>query len=121
MFTKLALASAVAIPLGFVSLSGAALAEDDWNPNSSYNPSYDIPIYKSAAIHAKSAAIHARAPVIHHAGMSCAAARNIVREDGFHNVMARECGAGEYVFHATRNGRAMVLYVNPRNGRVSHT
>src|SRR5215216_3520806 len=114
MFTKLALASAVAIPLGFVSLSGAALAEDDWNPNSSYNPHYDIPIYKSAPT-------HARAPVIRHAGMSCAAARRIVRDDGFHNVMARECGAGEYVFHATRNGRAMVLYVNPRNGRVSHT
>lgn len=114
MFTKLALASAVAIPLGFVSLSGAALAESDWNPNSSYNPPYDIPIYKSAPI-------HMRAPVTHHAGMSCAAARNVVREDGFHHVTARECSGGQYVFHATRNGRAMVLYVNPRTGHVSHT
>jgi len=114
MFTKLALASAVAIPLGFVGLSGSAFAESDWNPNSSYNPPYDIPIYKSAPM-------HVRAQITHHAGMSCAAARSVVRDDGFHNVTARQCSGGQYVFHAMRNGRAMVLYVNPRTGHVSHT
>ena len=114
MFTKLALASAMAIPLGLFSLSGAAMAESDWNPNSSYNPPYDIPIYKSAPLQLRTAPAR-------HAAMTCAAARKIVSEDGFHHVTARECGGGQYVFHATRNGRAMVLYVNPRNGHVSHT
>ena len=111
MFTGLALTSAMAIPLALFSLSGAAMAESDWNPNSSYNPSYDIPLYKAAPA-------HSRAAVVPHAAMSCAAARKIVREDGYGHVKASECGGGNYVFHATHNGRAMVLHVNPRNGQV---
>lgn len=113
MFTKLALASAVAIPLGLLGLSGAAMAESDWNPNSSYNPPYDIPIYKQTLP-------HTRAAVILHSAMSCAAARKIVREDGYRHVATRECAAGNYVFRATRHGREMVLHVNPRNGQVWH-
>lgn len=113
MFTKLVLASAVAIPLGLLGLSSAAMAASDWNPNSSYNPPYDIPIYKQT-LH------HPRAGVMHHAAMSCAAARQRVLDDGYRHVTTRECDGRTFVFNATRHGRAVVLHLDPRNGQVLH-
>lgn len=111
MFSKLLLASAVLIPLGVASLSASAMAEDMWNPNSSYNPKYDIKIYPKAP------ARHVQAPM-HHAMLSCQAAGRIVRQDGFHNVQARECGGRVDMFRAERHGHPVLVDVNPRNGHV---
>jgi|SRR5690242_19235754 hypothetical protein len=109
MFTKLALASALAIPLGLFSLSGTAGAVTAWTPNGDYNPKYDIPMSPE----------HAQPQMaIRHAAMSCAAARRIVRDDGYHNIRAETCGARIDKFDATRNGHRVVLHVDPRNGHV---
>lgn len=96
MFNKLVLAAAVAVPLGMLGLSGSAMA--------GYNPTSHMPL--------------ARMPLRNAGAMSCANARQLLREDGYRNVMARECDARTYVFGATRGGRHVVLRVNPRNGHV---
>jgi hypothetical protein len=111
MFSKLLLASAVLMPLGVASLSASATAEDMWNPNSSYNPKYDIKIYPKAPVN------HAMAPA-RATKLSCAAAERIVRDDGFHRVQARDCGGRTYVFRAERHGRQVVVDVNSRNGHA---
>lgn len=102
MFNKLVLAAAVAVPLGVLGLSGSAMA--------GYSPTSHTPI--------------ARAPLqasqAYDASMSCAAARRMVRADGYRDVVTRECDARNYVFDATRHGRAVVLHVNSRNGHISH-
>lgn len=105
MFSKLALAAAVALPLGMLGLSGAALAD--------YNTHYYIPVKPVA-----SAPKPAAAPMIHRAAMSCAVAGRTIRADGYRNVKARDCDGRNYVFHATHHGRAVVLHFNPRNGHV---
>ena len=112
MLTKLALAGALAIPLGLFSLSGSAMADDPWTPHDSYTPP-DL-----SSMH-KPVPLKSQTEQVRHAAMSCPAASKILREDGYHNVTARDCSIGRYVFHAARNGRAVVLYVNPRNGHVS--
>lgn len=96
MFNKLALAAAVAIPLGILSLSGSAMA--------GYSPTSHTPL--------------ARAPLRTEA-VSCADARRIIRENGYHNVVTRACDARTYVFRATRGSHLVVLHVNSRNGHMS--
>lgn len=96
MFNKLVLAAAVAVPLGIVGLSGSAMA--------GYSPTSHTPL--------------ARMPLRNTAAMSCAGARQLLREDGYRNVVARECDARTYVFGATYGGRHVVLRVNSRNGHV---
>lgn len=53
-----------------------------------------------------------------HRKMSCNQARDLVRDRGYRNVQARNCGGQTYVFRATRNGRAVIVYVNSRTGAV---
>jgi hypothetical protein len=96
MFNKLVLAAAVAVPLGILGLSGSAMA--------GYSPTSHTPL--------------ARMPLRSIGAMSCADARHLLREDGYRNVVARECDARTYVFGATRGGRHVVLRVNSRNGHV---
>ncbi|MFZ5675637.1 MAG: hypothetical protein ACOZAM_21980 [Pseudomonadota bacterium] len=60
----------------------------------------------------------ATAPMVHRAAMSCAAAGRKIRAEGYDHVKARDCDDRNYVFHAVRHGRAVVLHVNPRNGRM---
>lgn len=113
MFSKLILASAVLLPLGLCGLSASAMAEDMWNPNSSYNPKYDMKLTPSGPAH------HAQAPAMHQPKMlSCAAAGRIVRDDGYHHVQARECGGKTYVFRAERHGHPVLVDVNPHNGHA---
>lgn len=50
--------------------------------------------------------------------MSCDRARNLVRNRGYRNVQARNCGGQTYTFRATRNGRGIIVYVNARTGAV---
>lgn len=50
--------------------------------------------------------------------MSCDRARNLVRDRGYRNVQARNCGGQTYTFRATRNGRGVIVYVNSRTGAV---
>lgn len=96
MFNKLVLAAAVAVPLGILSLSGSAMA--------GYSPTSHTPL--------------ARMPMRNTGAMSCADARRMIREDGYRNVVTRECDARTYVFRATRGGRHVVLHVDPRNGHM---
>ena len=100
MFNKLVLAAAMAIPLGMLGLSGSAMA--------GYSPTSHTPPARASL----------RMPGVYHAALSCTAARRMIREDGYRNVVTRECDARTYVFHATRHGRAVVLYVNSRNGHI---
>lgn len=103
MFSKLALATVVALPLGMLGLSGAAFA---------YSTPYYIPVKPIASAHRPAT------PMLHRAQLSCAAAGRMIRADGYREVKVRDCGAGNYVFHAVRHGRPVVLHVNPRNGHV---
>ncbi|TMJ41874.1 MAG: hypothetical protein E6G89_05275 [Alphaproteobacteria bacterium] len=96
MFNKFALAAALALPLAVLGLSGSAMA--------GYSPTSHTPI--------------ARVPLQMHGAMSCAAARQMIRADGYRNVVTRECDARNYAFSAMRHGRAIVLRVNPRNGHI---
>lgn len=112
MFSKLILTTAVLLPLGLSGLSASARAEDMWNPNSSYNPPYDIQLNKRAPAHTP-------ARVMPHAKtLSCAAAGRIVRDDGFHHVQARDCSGRTYVFRAERHGHPVLVGVNPHNGHA---
>jgi len=113
MFSKLVLATALAAPLGVFALSSSALAVTEWQPNGDYNPRYDIPLRQQPSMHL---GVIAARPA-----MSCAAARKLVRDDGYHNVKTDSCSARNYVFEATRHGRVVVLHVDPRDGHVSHT
>jgi hypothetical protein len=51
--------------------------------------------------------------------ISCNQARNIVRNQGFRNVVTRECGGASYTFSARRNNQRVIIYVNARTGRTS--
>lgn len=117
MLSKLALASALAIPLGLFALSAGAKA-DDWNP-SGYNPKMTIPLYMSGTPrHAPAAAAAAPKRPMHRAVLSCEAASRIVRKDGFDHIVARNCGGKTYVFRAQRHGHPVTVDVNPRSGRA---
>lgn len=105
MFSKLAYAAAVALPLGMLGLSGTAFAD--------YNTHYYIPVKPIP-----SAQKPATTPVMHHTAMSCAAAERKIRADGYSHVKARDCDDKTYTFHATRNGHAVVLRVNSHNGHI---
>ena len=111
MFTKIIIAGALALPLGLAALTASAATDRAYNPSGSYNPPYDIPVYR--------APMHPRMAPMRHAALSCAAARAIVRKDGYRDVTARSCVGGEYTFRAIRHGHAVVLHVNSRNGHVT--
>lgn len=118
MLSKLALAGALAIPLGLFVLSAGARA-DSWNPSSSYNPKVTIPLYPTgAARHAPAAAAPTRMHPMHRALLSCEAAGRIVRRDGYDHIVARNCGGKTYVFRAQRHGRPVTVDVDPRNGHA---
>jgi hypothetical protein len=51
--------------------------------------------------------------------ISCNQARNLVRNQGYRNVVARECEGRTYTFSARRNNNRVIVYVNARNGSVS--
>lgn len=51
--------------------------------------------------------------------ITCQRARNILRNNGYRNIVTRDCNGRTYSFRATRNGRAAILYVNSRTGGVS--
>jgi hypothetical protein len=101
MFNKLVLAAAVAVPLGVLGLSGSAMA--------GYSPTSHTPVARASS----------QAPGTYDAAMSCAAARRMIRADGYRDVVTRECDARHYVFRATHHGRVVVLRVNSRNGHIS--
>lgn len=50
--------------------------------------------------------------------LSCAQARDKVRNRGYRNVSTVECGGRTYTFRATRNGDRTRVYVNSRSGAV---
>lgn len=98
MFNRYLIAAAVALPLGIAGMSGGAFA---------YATKYYIPVKPVQSTHS-----------VHRAAMSCAAAGRMIRAEGYKNVKARDCDDRNYVFHAVRHGRSVVLHVNPRNGHV---
>jgi hypothetical protein len=95
MFRRIILATTVAIPFG---LSGAAWADPD------YNPPF---VFQYGRAHS----------VTSH--LSCDAAMKLVRAEGYRHVAQASCGANTYAFHALRNGRGVIVHVNPRNGKLS--
>jgi hypothetical protein len=50
--------------------------------------------------------------------MSCGAARDRVRGNGYRNVSTVECGGTTFTFTATRNGKRVKVFVNSRTGGV---
>lgn len=50
--------------------------------------------------------------------ISCNQARRIVRNQGFRNVVARECDGRTYTFSARRNDQRIIIYFNARTGRT---
>lgn len=50
--------------------------------------------------------------------ISCNRARNLVRNQGFRNVVRQDCTGNTYAFTAQRNNRRILLYVNARTGAV---
>jgi hypothetical protein len=50
--------------------------------------------------------------------LSCNEARRIVRQNGFRNVVTRECQGRTYTFTATRRGHQILVFVNSRTGAV---
>jgi hypothetical protein len=53
-------------------------------------------------------------PGRHFNRLSCGKARRIVARNGYHDIVARNCGGGTYVFRAIRNNRMAIVYVNSR-------
>jgi hypothetical protein len=51
--------------------------------------------------------------------MSCNGAIRMLRNDGYRNVVVRDCTGKFYSFNATRSGRTYKLSVNARTGDVS--
>ena len=54
----------------------------------------------------------------HRNQISCNQAQRIVRQNGFRDVVARECEGRTYTFSAKRNGHRFPVYVNSRSGAV---
>ena len=49
--------------------------------------------------------------------LSCNQARNILRDKGFRNVIARDCQGRTYAFSTRRNNnQRVIIYVNARTG-----
>ena len=94
MFTRIILAGTLAIPFG---LSSPAWADPD------YNPPF---VFQYGRAHPVSA------------NLSCNAASKIVHAEGYRHVVPSNCGSKIYAFHALRNGHAVIVRVNPRNGQV---
>jgi hypothetical protein len=102
MFNKLVLAAALAMPLAALNLTGPAMA--------GYSPTSHTPIAREPL----------RTPEAYEdAGLSCSAARQMLHADGYRNVLTRDCDGRTYTFRATRDGRAVVLRVDSRNGHMS--
>jgi hypothetical protein len=102
MFNKLVLAAALATPLAVLGLTGTAMA--------GYSPTSHTPIAREPL----------RTPEAYDdAGLSCSAARQMLHADGYHHVVTRDCDGRTYSFRATRDGRAVVLRVDSRNGHMS--
>ncbi len=51
-----------------------------------------------------------------HRNLSCNQARNILREKGYRNVVARDCEGRTYAFSTRRNNQRVIVYVNARTG-----
>jgi hypothetical protein len=50
--------------------------------------------------------------------LSCNEARRIVRNQGYRDIVARNCNGQTYVFRVVRNNRVVIVYVNARTGKV---
>lgn len=107
MLYKAALASAVALPFGLLALPGPVAAAV--HTEGDYHPQYYIQLVPSAT-----------APV-RRAAMSCAAARRMIRADGYHDVVVRDCRTPNYRFSAMRHGRPVVLWFDSRTGHLRRT
>jgi hypothetical protein len=51
--------------------------------------------------------------------LSCNQARNLVRNQGYRNVVARDCEGRTYTFSTRRNNNRVIIYVNARTGSIS--
>ncbi len=112
---KLLMAIVVAAPVAF-GLGGVNGAEADTNvkiylgmPHYGYQVGPDYVYGKSYGWYR---------PGRHLNRLSCGEARRIVGNRGYHNVVARNCSGGTYVFRAVRNHRIAIVYVNARTGAV---
>jgi hypothetical protein len=50
--------------------------------------------------------------------MSCSSARASLVDRGYRNIVARDCSGSSYVFAARKNGKAVVVTVSSRSGRI---
>lgn len=139
MFRKTLLACAVGLPLGLMSGAPAALADTDVDiqfgiPFYTYQVSpryryyedhgwydaYSYPRFRGADYDDDDGAYYDDDDyvAVRSGRLSCREARSMVRANGYRNVSVRDCDGGTYVFHAKRNGRTFLVYVNSRNGRM---
>lgn len=51
--------------------------------------------------------------------LSCVAARNMVRNRGYRNVVARDCTGTVYSFRAVRAGHRVIVNVSAQTGRIT--
>jgi hypothetical protein len=54
-----------------------------------------------------------------HVKISCSQAKRIVRNQGYRNVVARDCVGRTYSFSAVRRNQNVTIYVNANTGRMS--
>lgn len=109
MVHKAAFAAAVALPFGLLALPGPVVAAV--HTEGDYNTQYYIPLEKTS---------NAAAPV-RRAAMSCTEARRMIRADGYHDVVVRDCRTPTYRFNAMRHGRPVVLWFDSRTGHLRRT
>jgi hypothetical protein len=50
--------------------------------------------------------------------ISCRQAKNIVRNEGFHQVRALDCEGRQYQFRASYKGRPVIVVISSRSGRI---
>lgn len=132
MFRKTLLACAVALPLGLIGSTPAALADTDVDihfgvPFYSYQVGPRYRYYEDYGWYDANRYPRFRGGyadddegyvAVRPNRLSCGEARRIVRANGFRNVSARDCDGRTYSFIGIRNGRSFVIYVNSRNGRM---
>jgi hypothetical protein len=102
MLRRAVIASAVTLPLGWLSLAASAAMPQT---EQDYVPKHPVNID--------------RAGVVHHGPLDCVGARKIVREEGYRNIDARNCSGEVYLFRAERHGRVVHLRVHREDGRVT--
>lgn len=120
MLKKLALVAALAVPAiavsatapGFVSPAEAKTSVQIHLgvPYYSYRPGDDYRYYAGRGWYR---------PYHNRMQMSCGQGAREVRSLGYRNVRPMDCQGPRYTYRATKNGKAFMLSVNARNGRVN--